>query len=304
MPASAIAGPARSDPKNLISRPVFPVTEDSTPLPLSSYFVFQRLTEANLATLQVKITYIGTQTKSTNSLLFASSHFCVDIAKFRPFWRKRVLYWNESDRPAVFYANLSELRAVLSQVGALGIVTDGPDDSTSVFSFALYAEVGGIPRAFERLLDRENAAAVLSALRLALATNERGTEILRSLACRQGLLRGTPPTEVTDRVRVEFSEVPNGEEDGRWEGRIRLTNLSDTRFDSPLIVVIDIRSPNLTLVDRTPSTCLIIPYRPYIVLTKSHLAPGASIERRVRFSNPDNDPVRPNLRVFAGPGDP
>ena len=117
---------------------------------LSRYSEFQAMTPADLATLQVKLTYaarIGSSSHS--SLLFTAAGNQPDIALFAPYYRSGVSYRNDRAAPLTFSASISQLESLIDEVGSVPSVTDGDVDSGGYVSFALLNTAGGTTRVFE-----------------------------------------------------------------------------------------------------------------------------------------------------------
>src|ERR1700740_1328628 len=62
---------------------------------LSPYADFQAMTEAQLTTLQVKLTYVGIQDRVVSSLAFTSTSGAVNVSVFGPFRQAGISYVND-----------------------------------------------------------------------------------------------------------------------------------------------------------------------------------------------------------------
>jgi hypothetical protein len=271
------------------------------PLPLSPYSAFDRLPDSDLREIQVKVTYVGPSISHRwRPSAFAVAADRVDVKRFRPFWRKRVYYDDESWEPKVFTVTTSEMRDVLTRVGSLPVVPEGGVDSTENFSFGIEGYAAGEDRVFESILNRSHAVSLFVALLEALSSNSRGTAEVRDMACWHGALEGTPPVEVTDQAHVVFGL------DSLSGGTARVTNTGTTSWKAPVLLMVEIDNSNVRAIDAAFETCIITPYgRPYYVLSVGKsLAPGETVTQSIRIKNSENEAFHLTGRVFAGPGIP
>src|SRR5262245_25947924 len=139
----------------------------------SPYSVFQSMSLTDLATLQVKLTYVGPQREVHQTVLFAASPSVFNLSLFLPFRRPGISYSNDNASVLSFTASTTELKAVIDNVGLLPNVTAGGVSSSPYLSFALLNTAGGT-KAFEAILDLTDAASLFTQIRLALAQNTSG----------------------------------------------------------------------------------------------------------------------------------
>jgi hypothetical protein len=91
----------------------------------SPYSDFEAMTPSELATLQVKLTYVGMQRVARRSIVFTAAGNQPNIALFEPFERVGVEYNSDAFSPLSFAATVQELDALVDGVGLLPAITDG-----------------------------------------------------------------------------------------------------------------------------------------------------------------------------------
>lgn len=266
------------------------------------YAVFQSMTQTELATLQIKLTWLGFQTRSTTTAILTAQGHAPDVALFTPFQRPGFDYGNDAAQIDSVAATVQELDALLDSVAALPGVTDGGVDTGGLLSFALLNTAGGT-RAFESILDTTNAAAVFPQMLNALGGNSVASRRLRELACTLNLVDGAPPSEVTSSVVFSLRGFRLVRSTGEMVGVVKVTNLTGTTLVAPLTLVV-IGADNLELTGESGRTCRIDPAGlPFIDLAVGGgLGAGATVEQVLRFRNPDLDAVAPELHLYSGSG--
>lgn len=148
--------------------------------PLSEFADFQNLGPDDLATLQVKLTYVGPQGKAIPTVAFAAGP--VDMSRFLPFRRDGVHYGNDDLGAETFAATTAELQAAIDAAGGIPAATTTDPAADALLSFMLQASPDGGDIGFEAILDHEDARFLLDALRLALdAGNAQGRDALAGL---------------------------------------------------------------------------------------------------------------------------
>ena len=104
---------------------------------LSPYSDFESMTPQQLVTLQVKLTYVGVQTRSIPSRVFTTPSNTVDANVFTPFHRAGISYANDAVA-VTSTATVSELKAIIDNVGTLPNVRVGGVGSPEYLSFSLF----------------------------------------------------------------------------------------------------------------------------------------------------------------------
>jgi hypothetical protein len=268
----------------------------------SPYSDFLAMTPSQLATLQVKLTWLGFQTQRVPTVALTAVGNGPNPSLFAPFERPGFDYSNDDSQIDSLTATVAALDAMLDSVATVPGVTDGGVDAGGYLSFALLNTAGGT-KAFESILDTTNAIALLGRMQGALAASPAAVRGLRELACGLRLLLAAPPTDVTSRISVAFSGIRLVRNTGEMVGTMKITNISGTSIAGPLTVVV-VTTELVELVGEVGRTCRIQPAgRPYLILSVgTGLAPGAMVQTGIRFSNPDLDAITPQVFVFSGQG--
>jgi hypothetical protein len=266
----------------------------------SPYSDFQAMTLGQLATLQVKLTFVGSQQRALQSVALTSSSNTLDLDLFVPFQRPGISYFNDTVAVRTFSASPEELKAVIDNVGTLPNVTGGGVAADVFLSFALFNSQPS-NKAFEAILNKSDAAALFDQLRLSLANNKDGLRKISEMACPLDLLEAARPTDVSGNVNVVLRGVRLDRSTGRFVGTALVTNNSATALASPVSLVVDLEG-NVKLANADGTTCGTSPVgREFINLSNS-LGPGETVEVGLQFNNPDLEEIKMTTKVLSGPG--
>ncbi len=135
-----------------------------SPLPQSPYSEFTRRPPARLSHVQVKLTYLGEQTKPVPTVVFGAIGRLIDLQAFGGLRKAGIDYGNdELPRIESFVVTVDELHAML-QAAALPAVTQGQRDGSWVSFMVLDNAPPGI-KGVEAILDPQEAEALVRALR-------------------------------------------------------------------------------------------------------------------------------------------
>lgn len=267
----------------------------------SPYSAFRNMTLAQLATLQVKLTYVGPQSESLQTTVFTASGNVVNLALFVPYERPGISYGNDTLPVLSFTASPDQLETMITNVAQLSNVTAGTVSSKPYLSFALLNTAGGT-KAFEAVLDTADAAALFTQLRAAFEGNSAGTRLISQQECSMGIVEPGAPANVSTQVSVAISGLRLNRSTGQFIGTATLTNTSGSSIDAPITLVLQL--PNgVTLANAQGSTCAIMPQgRPLLNIPITSLASGASTQVVIQLINSNLVPVSYSATVFAGPG--
>lgn len=296
-----------------------PACETAQSQVYTPYSTFEAMTQQELTTLQVKLTWLGGQLAPVATLPFTTPSNTVDVALFTPFQRPGFGYHNDFSyhryadivypNGVPFSATVQELEALIDKVGTLPAVTDGNVDEGGWLSFALLNTINNSTMAFEAIVDETNGRELFGQMLDALSDNRAATRALLSMACHLHMLSTTLPTDVIAQVSVALSGVRLHRTTGLFVGRVRVTNTSESTLAAPLTLIPNERGPlysgNVRLVEEDGTTCRLYPQGArYINLPvgPGGLAPGASVEIIVKFENANLEEIKIAPRVFSGPG--
>lgn len=272
----------------------------------SPYSDFQAMSLSDLATLQVKLTPTGPFGNAMlASVLFGASENVLNVGLFVPYRRADQAYISDDAGPTKFVATVQELKALIDNVGTLPGVTDGDVDPGGSVSFSLLNTVG-TTKVFEAIVDTVNGPALFGQMLTALKHNPVAVRTLRRFGCVAGMLPPTPPTSVQNQVLVKSSGLrADRQKPTEYAGKVRVTNTSGSTITAPLFLVVVVHA-DADLFGRDGETCNIEPPgHPFMILKSSGgLAPGAFIEKSLRFRNPSKSKLNAEFKVFAGPGTP
>lgn len=268
------------------------------------YTYFQSLTLSEMGRVQAKITTMGLQNVSLASMAFAVPGNPMNLSLFVPFERPGHTYSNDRLSAKSFSASPSELKAMIDSVSTLPQVTAGGVDSLGFISFAMLDTLGGTTKVFEAIVGAEHARELFGKLLTVFKNNATAFGKLRLFGCSEGLLPNDPPTSVDGSVSIRFSGVrADRAAKGQFVGRVNVTNTSGTTIAAPVTLLIVIGG-SADLIGAQGHSCRTnFAGHPYLILSPSvGLAPGATIERVLRFANPSLEKFNTSFHVFSGPG--
>jgi hypothetical protein len=224
---------------------------------------------------------------------------------FVPYRRADQTYISDDAGHTKFTATVQELKGLIDSVGTLPGVTDGDVDPSGYVSFSLLNTAGGT-RVFEAIVDNANGRALFSRMLGALKDNPVAVRILRRFACVVAMQPSSPPANVQSQVQVKASGLrADRQTPTEYVGKVRVTNTSGSAISAPLYLIVVVRA-DADLSGADGQTCNIAPPgHPFVILKPSGgLAPGAFIERTLRFENPSKSKLNVEFKVYAGPGTP
>src|SRR5262249_54130722 len=132
---------------------------------------FQALSLAQLDSLQVKITYVGSQKKITPTVAFRTAARPLDLSVFVPYERAKFGYGGDAIAIEGFSVSGAEMRAIIDSVAALTDVAAGSAVASGRVSFSLsFAERGKV-KVFESIVDTSAGIPLFQKLLSAVATN-------------------------------------------------------------------------------------------------------------------------------------
>jgi hypothetical protein len=271
---------------------------------LAPFSYFQALPLEALSQVQLNLTYLGGEQRPFPSVAFAVSHM-PDVRLFVPFRRAGFDYGK--NELALFRRTIGaeELKALIDSVAALPHVTDGGVDSIGVFSFALLDTSGGSPRAFEAIVNDEEALELLTRMGSALRNNMKAAQLLALMACGFKTLPERAVGEVTGSVEIGYEDFSHDPATGTSRCRVRAFNISHATLAAPLELVVRPKPMKVQLAEADGFTCLVFyPGCPYVLLpVPNALPPGAQVVRWLRFDNPNQMKFSLSARLFSGAGE-
>lgn len=273
------------------------------------YSEFSSMLTSDLDSLQVKLTWMGAQISRVPTLAITADGHAPALAGFRPYYRPefRLRYSSDYSPPVAAALSTTALASMIDSIDTLPDVTDGAIDTAAVWSFGLHNTVDGIVKVFESVISYPNAQSLLRKIRPITMNDADASPTIDQYSCEVGLLTGTPISDVTNSVSLEFGGFRrNRHHEGRFVQNVKLTNLSAVSIAAPIRLVL-VPVGNVRLSGAAGRTCLAHPRRAQYVmaLASGSLAPSQSIEVAVNVTNPDSETITYRLRkVFAGAGEP
>jgi hypothetical protein len=295
------------------------------------YDYFRTLTVEEKASFQLKISFVGAQTKAHQSFVIHSVNEVPDPILFEEFQHPGIRYANDAKFVDVSVSS-GEIDSLIGGIGELDGVTD-PDSGTGVFmSIALLARLP-VKRGFEAIINREEANALFDKIRTALHDNAEASRLIAKQACMHDLLEIARPQDVTNSVDVVFSGVRRDADSKTFIGSARIRNESTSLILSPVSLVLLDLPYEIEILNATGLTCGTSPYgKPYVNIgsASNGIAAGQEVSVTVEFANEylipfggchcENDPgeycvvggahcdapnqciCTPSSKVLSGPG--
>jgi hypothetical protein len=269
----------------------------------SPFNEFKNMSLAELATVQMKLTFIGEQEEPISTVVITAPSTQLNMALFVPFRRPGYSYANDNLGIRRITASTSELQGILQNAGNIGGVSSGAVQTPPIVSFAMVANVSGTIKGFEAILNPTDGAALLKAIQNALQGNPQGLAIIADFACTSGLHDTDVPADVSSSVSVTLGGLRLNRTPGRFVSTAMLENNGSTAVAAPVSLVLALPS-GVFLFNANGMTCSLSPIgRSFInAPLTAPLPAGGSVQINLEFQNPESVPVTPATSVFAGPG--
>jgi len=272
---------------------------------LSPYSDFQAMTLADMDSLRVKLTYGGPQDYLLATLVIVKASAPASIARFTPYRREGFEYSNDDGPIGTSAASRQELKAIIDNVGSLPRVTDGGVDAKGYVSFALMSTAGGTTKVFESIVNDTTGRDLIAQVLAALTNNAEATRNVSLFGCDVAMMPQNLPVNVEGQVTVSFGGFrADRTVKAQFVGKVKVTNHSASAIPAPVTLVVIRKGGNARLIGDDGVTCVVDPPGvPFVNLNGvSGLAPGASVEKVLRFANPSQMKFDLEFRVFAGAG--
>lgn len=272
--------------------------------PFVPFAEFDAMSMAELANLQVKFTYIGARKRGFPSIAFTTPGRTLDMSLFTAYERPGMIYDDDEDVEAEFSASAIEMRAILDGVATLPAITAGDVEDGAVLSFALVNTINGMVKGFESVVARPTGRQLFEKVLVALQGNGPASEKLVGFACAMGMAPGTSPPNLAPQVIARLSGVRHDRGLDQYVGILRVKNSSAATIQGPIVVAFRIVG-SAQVVSPDGFSCRTSPKGlPFVrVLTTGSLAPGATINKQISFTNPDRVKiVLTSIGVFGSQG--
>jgi hypothetical protein len=269
----------------------------------SPFSSFLNMSQAQLATLEAKLTYGGIQDEPVATVVITGPSATLNVSQFNPFHRSSFSYTNDTISVKQIAASTSDLAAMLQSVNAISAVQSGSVESPAYVSFSLVNPVSGQTLGFEAILNPTDGVTLMNAIQSAFQDNSAALVTLSDFACATALQSATVPFDLSTVISVTLSGVRLNHANGHFVGTATLKNNAATAIPLPLSLVLALPE-GVTLFDAMGLTCAVPPVaRAYINAPLSGpLNPGASVQINLDYLNPNALPITTPTQVLAGPG--
>jgi hypothetical protein len=268
--------------------------------PNALYSHFQGMSPAQLAALQVQLTYLGNPRRSFPSVALSVSGNPPDSAlkiAHRPGFD-----YGQASGLVVCVVSSQELGALIDSVATLPDVTAGDVDSLGQFSFAMVDTADTTAHAFEAIVNETSGLELIDRMRSVLKGNPRAAEILAKIACGLRAVPRDQAGDVSGAVMVTFRGFAHDPRKRQVSCVARVMNRSKEPLPAPLILALDTKPGTVRLVDADGYMCHVFHSGcPYVLLpVEGALAPGVAVERPLIFDNPGQENFEISQRLFSG----
>jgi hypothetical protein len=277
------------------------VATNAAALSCAPFSTFQSLSSSSLATLQVKLTYVGVSNAAFPSIAITAFGNTFDLTQFSPCQQIVGGYFNDLSLNVTF-ASPAELQTLINNVGTLSAVTAGGVVANPYLSFSLsITQPSNL--AFEAVIDQPTATALMTQVAASLTNETATSKSLAAFGCNAGILPPGMPTDITSQVKVSLSGLRLRRDTGLYVGNLTVTNNSAGTLTAPVSVAVGFTgSSSVRLAAPDGTTCAVSPGgRGFLNLT-SLPAQGSNVTMPVQFTNPDAEPITITTQVLAGPG--
>lgn len=271
----------------------------------SPFSEFQAMTAVQLQTLQVKLTHVGAVDKPLKSVVFKPAGLIIDLAKFTPFFRPGTSYANDLVTPRSFDSSTNELQALLqNHLGGVPAVVAGGVAALPHVSFSM-VQSGTPTKGYDALLSLSDSQLLIQALRNGLVNNRLGLVAINQFACESGSTGSTGAvTEVTASVTVTFTGIRLNRATGRYIANVSVRNNTASAMTGPISVILGFTG-NVKVYNSSGAVCKLTPEGSdfvFLPLTNDQLAAAATVQFQLEFLNPNDEPIRPTVKVHRGAG--
>lgn len=136
-------------------------TPTPTSLPVSDFEEFESMDLSEFMTLQMKLTYVGEQSKVVPTVAITADSHDLDMDCFKPFRKTGVDYGNDEVATVVALSvTTEELQGIIGALGVMPAVKEGAREG-QFLSFMMCNKVDGQTKGFEAIVDASDAEALL-----------------------------------------------------------------------------------------------------------------------------------------------
>ena len=280
---------------------------------------FLAMSPQELVTVQVKLTPLAPNDKSVSTLVITVQGREVDWKTLEPWMRDTdALFVKAQGAKPSCTVSAEELRAMLEQADGL-LKQEHERSGYPWLTLTVAGGPPGKPLGLNRILDRELATAVVSAMRKAFHADPKDPTILEGQlnpeamwtfqwwGCALGLLpQEQPVLDVTDQVTLTVGGLRWNPQTSRYQCTVSLTNASEDPLPAPLTLALQFADASVRLAQPHGTTCAALPAgRDFVNLPMptAMLEPGRSLETVVEFDRGEQTDVQFTPAVLAGPGE-
>jgi len=264
---------------------------------------FTVLNPGQLLALRFKLTRLGGADPANAVAICSVSGTLADPADFVPYRRPGYQYEPTGSMPYNFNIEPAQMGALVDSVGTLPQVARGAAETHGVLSFAMLETESGVARAFEAVLDLEDARQLMGRLLGALSDNISAVNSLRRFGCAGDLLPQDAPNAADSLVKVTLTGIKADKASaGEFLTEAVITNVSNHPIAGPLTLVVQINS-DTRLLGADGQTCHVLPAgSPFVGLGVGPLDAGGTIRQALRFWNQSGNHFDVSVALVAGPG--
>jgi hypothetical protein len=263
---------------------------------------FVSLSLPAMDSVRVKLTFGGLQDRPVSSVVVAVPGAGLAGGTFETFQRAGFDYYNDSLAVRSIRASRIELKRLVDSV-AVSLVGGGGVSPGGTTSFAILSTSSVPPKCFEAIVNDTTGPLLFQTLLHVLQTNPEADGAIRRFGCETVMLPKSPPSTLEGQATVAVTGLRRDRaKKSEYLCTVRVHNTSASTIAGPVILVVRQSGGDAELVARDGTTCNISPLGSPFLRLKLSLAPGATIQRTLRFKNPSGQKFDVLCRLFAGEG--
>jgi hypothetical protein len=295
---------------------------------------FLPLSPAEVASFQLKITWVGDQYGTVPSLVLHAAGENPLPAQYTQFQRPGINYSNDTDASfQTVNVTSAEISSIVSQLETVAPFNAGGAAQDTKLSVTVLVRIP-TTRAFESILDRDGMRLFFDALRSVLDANSKAARPVDKLACGYSAFPPDPQSEITSSVTIRMSGLRREAASAdRFVGSITVKNTSAAQLAGPGTLVLYGLPETVEVLNSPGTTCRIgFGGKPYLSFSPAGINPGEEVVLPIELYNKYKTPIgecrcenapttwcdatsatdvcgagnqcicTPTFKVFAGPG--
>lgn len=271
-----------------------------------AFGTFAELAGEQLDSVQCRVTSAGSRTWHSRIVVFLVGDTTVAWEAFEQIEVTKGLprYPHDyANLTARFVVSRSVMQTMIDSLDSVPEYSGSQYHDDGYFSIAFVGVADGDTIGYDRLLTVPVLDQAVRALGHAVGAVDGALCSLLDVENSPVLVESFGPADISDSVSVTLSELGEDPVDGTFVGRFVVTSHAVKGLAGPIRVVFPVPS-GVVMLDASGTTCVTMPTgRKFVEVSASTLQPGGSVEKVVRFANPERIEIGGGpTAVLGGPG--